>query len=58
MQQKGAMTVLQDMSADYPELKQMLRPQGAAADASPGPEKAPAPDAPPAPKPAPAPPTK
>ncbi|MGA8766719.1 MAG: DUF2059 domain-containing protein, partial [Candidatus Acidiferrales bacterium] len=57
MQQKGAMNVLQDMSADYPELKQMLRPQGAAPDESPAPGKAPAPEAPPTPKPAPAPPS-
>ncbi len=57
MQQKGAMNVLQDMSADYPELKQMLRPQGAAPDESPAPEKAPAPEAPPAPKTAPTPPS-
>ena len=58
MQQKGAMTVLQDMSADYPELKQMLQPPTAGSSASPGPEKAPAPEASPAPKPAPAPPSK
>jgi len=57
MQQKGAMNVLQEMSADYPELKQMLRPQGAAPDESPAPEKAPAPEAPSTPKPAPAPPS-
>jgi uncharacterized protein len=58
MQQKGAMTVLQDMSADYPELKQMLQPPAAGSGASPAPEKAPAPEASPAPKPAPAPPSK
>ena len=49
MQQKGAMTVLQDMSSEYPELKQVLRPPDAESDA---------PRAAPAPKPAPAPPSK
>jgi uncharacterized protein len=43
MQQKGTMAVLQDMSTDYPELKQMLKPQGAATDGSASPEKTPAP---------------
>jgi hypothetical protein len=55
MQQKGAMNVLQEMSSDYPELKQMLKPeQESDSGAEPAPEKAPAP----APKPAPAPPSK
>jgi uncharacterized protein len=52
MQQKGAMSVLQDLSSEYPELKQMLRPPDAAPDAAPSADK------PPAPKPAPAPPSK
>jgi uncharacterized protein len=52
MQQKGAMSVLQDLSSEYPELKQMLRPPDAAPDAAPSTDK------PPAPKPAPAPPSK
>ncbi len=46
MEQKGAMNVLQEMSTEYPELKQMLKPQENDADA---PDKTPAP----APKPAP-----
>jgi hypothetical protein len=53
LEQKGALTVLQGMSNDYPELKQMLQP---------GPEdggdKAPGPDRAPAPAPAPEPPAK
>jgi len=48
MQEKGAMTVLQGLSTDYPELKQMLKPPDAGSDAGPGPEKAPAPHAAPA----------
>ena len=48
MQEKGAMTVLQGLSTDYPELKQMLRPPDAGSDAGPGPQKAPAPQAAPA----------
>ena len=48
IEQKGAMTVLQDMSTEYPELKQMLGPEqesGAApgADRAPGPGSAPVP---------------
>jgi uncharacterized protein len=55
MQQKGAMNVLQEMSSDYPELKQMLKPeQESEPPAAPAPERAPAP----APKPAPAQPSK
>jgi hypothetical protein len=55
LQQKGAMNVLQDMSSDYPELKQMLKPEPEG-----GPEAAPAPERSPAPatKPAPAQPSK
>jgi uncharacterized protein len=41
MQQKAAMSVLQDMSTDYPELKQMLKPQGASSEGSPAPAPAP-----------------
>jgi hypothetical protein len=43
MQQKGAMSVLQDMSSEYPELKQVLRPPDAGSDAPPTPPAAPAP---------------
>jgi uncharacterized protein len=53
MQQKGAMTVLQEMSSDYPELKQMLKPEQESE-----PPAAPAPERSPAPKPAPAQPSK
>jgi uncharacterized protein len=49
MEQKGAMNVLQEMSSDYPELKQMLRTQGNDSDEAPAPEKAPASPAAPAP---------
>jgi uncharacterized protein len=53
MEQKGALTVLQGMSDDYPELKQMLQPeQPSGADRAPGPDRTPAP------APAPAPPSK
>jgi uncharacterized protein len=41
MEQKGAMAVLQDMSNDYPELKQMLRPPDAGPEPTPAPENAP-----------------
>jgi uncharacterized protein len=57
MQQKGAMSVLQDMSSEYPELKQMLRPPDAGSDAPPAAQKAPTPPGAPAPKAAPAPPS-
>jgi len=46
IEQKGAMTVLQDMSNEYPELKQMLGPEqesGAAPGADRAPVPAPAP---------------
>ena len=46
MEQKGAMNILQEMSSDYPELKQMLKPQGGDSDEAPVPEHAPAPAAP------------
>jgi hypothetical protein len=37
IEQKGALTVLQDMSSEYPELKQMLAPeQDSGADKAPG----------------------
>jgi uncharacterized protein len=49
MQQKGAMAVLQDMSREYPELKQMLRPPDAGSDAPPAAEKPPTAPAAPAP---------
>jgi hypothetical protein len=53
MEQKGALTVLQGMSNEYPELKQMLQPEpDGGADKAPGPDRAPAP------APAPAPPSK
>jgi hypothetical protein len=49
MEQKSAMTILQDMSNDYPELKQMLRgPEengSGETPAAPGPAPAPAPPA-------------
>jgi hypothetical protein len=48
MQEKGAMTVLQGMSNEYPELKQMLRAPDAGPDAGPAPERAPAPKSVPA----------
>jgi hypothetical protein len=54
MEQKGAMKVLQEMSGEYPELKQMLKPQEGEPETAPSPDKAPAP----APKPAPTPPSK
>ncbi len=60
MEQKGAMNVLQEMSGDYPELKQLLRPQqDSDSETVPAPEKAPAPAPPAAPaaKPTPAPPS-
>lgn len=51
MQQRGAMAVLQDMSAEYPELKSMLQPpQGNGAGETPGTGNAPAPASPPAAK--------
>src|SRR5580658_8326584 len=44
LEQKGALTVLQGMSNDYPELKQMLQPGPEdGADKAPGPDRAPAP---------------
>jgi hypothetical protein len=44
IEQKGALTVLQDMSTDYPELKQMLAPeQDSGADRAPSTDRAPAP---------------
>jgi uncharacterized protein len=46
MEQKGAMNVLQQMSSDYPELKQMLKPQIGDSDDAPVPERAPTPAAP------------
>jgi hypothetical protein len=65
MEQKGAMNVLQEMSNDYPELKQMLKPEqesdpeaAPARDEAPAPKAAPAPGAGPVPKPAPEPPSK
>jgi hypothetical protein len=42
IEQKGAMTVLQDMSNEYPELKQMLGPEQESG-AAPGADRAPAP---------------
>jgi hypothetical protein len=42
IEQKGAMTVLQDMSTEYPELKQMLGPEQDSG-AAPGADRAPAP---------------
>jgi len=64
--QKAAMTVLRGMEDQYPELKQMLPPEGGApgganqppAGAVPAPSLAPAPNRAPAPNPAPAPPQK
>src|SRR3984885_365703 len=51
LEQKGALTVLQGMSNDYPELKQMLQPEpGDGADKAPGPDRAPAPAPAPAPE--------
>ena len=63
MEQKAAMTVLQAMSDEYPELKKVLQPPAPAPSPSPAPQAAPAPkpapapstQAPPAPKLAPAP---
>ena len=50
MQQKGAMNVLQEMSSDYPELKQMLKPeQESEPEAAPAPERTPVPATKPAP---------
>ncbi len=46
MEQKGAMNVLQEMSSDYPELKQMLKPQESEPEAAPAPPGAPAPATP------------
>ena len=44
LEQKGALAVLQGMSNDYPELKQMLQPEpGDGAGGAPGPDRAPAP---------------
>jgi uncharacterized protein len=44
MEQKGAMNVLREMSSDYPELKQMLKPeQESDPEAAPAPTPAPAP---------------
>jgi len=43
MQQMGAMKVLQDMSGEYPELKQMLKPQESEPETAPGPDKEPTP---------------
>ena len=50
MQQQGAMNVLQEMSNDYPELKQMLKPeQEGDSEAAPAHEKTPTPASKPAP---------
>jgi len=43
MEQMGAMKVLQEMSGEYPELKQMLKPQESEPETAPAPDKAPAP---------------
>jgi uncharacterized protein len=44
LEQKGALTVLQGMSNEYPELKQMLQPGPEdGTDRAPGPDRAPAP---------------
>ncbi len=44
IEQSGALSVLQDMSSDYPELKSMLGPpSGAGADAAPGSDRSAAP---------------
>ena len=44
IEQKGALTVLQDMSSEYPELKQMLAPeQDSGPDRAPGADRATAP---------------
>ena len=43
MEQKGAMKVLQEMSGEYPELKQMLKPQEGEPETAPAPSKAPTP---------------
>jgi hypothetical protein len=44
IEQKGALTVLQDMSSEYPELKQMLAPdQDSGVDRAPGADKNPVP---------------
>ncbi|HXQ25051.1 MAG TPA: DUF2059 domain-containing protein [Candidatus Acidoferrales bacterium] len=48
IEQKAAMEVLQAMSNDYPELKQMLQAQAPAPSSTPAPQKAPAPGAAPA----------
>jgi hypothetical protein len=55
LEQKGALTVLQGMSNDFPELKQLLQAEpDSGADRAPGPDRAPSS----APAPAPEPPAK
>lgn len=58
IEQASALKILREMSADYPELKQVLPAEGASPNqgATPGPESTPPPST--APKPAPAPPSK
>lgn len=43
MEQKGAMNVLQEMSSEYPELKEMLKPQEGEPETAPSPGRPPAP---------------
>jgi hypothetical protein len=55
IEQKAAMSTLESMQDEYPELKPMLQPQGPAQGTAPGPGAAPAPNQAPAPGAAPAP---